>query len=71
MGSFGFILFEKGCSWDEASFEVIDAYLAGKPLKSKKQKKVNKDNLFWSSKVIWDFSAEVFLRFCCRSVKIN
>jgi hypothetical protein len=52
-------LLERGCSCDEASLEVIDAYLAGKPLKSKKQKKVNKDNLFWSSKVIWDFSAEV------------
>jgi len=54
-------LLEKGCSCDEASLEVIEAYLAGKPIKSKKQKTVNKDNLFWSSKVIWDFSPEVLI----------
>lgn len=41
-------LLTKDGSCDEASLEVIDAYLVGKPLKSKKQKKVNKDNLFWS-----------------------
>ncbi|AAZ27646.1 hypothetical protein [Colwellia psychrerythraea] len=52
-------LLERGCSCDEASLEIIDAYLAGKPIRLKKQKKVNKDNLFWSSKVIWDFSTEV------------
>jgi len=52
-------LLEKGHSFDEASIEVIDAYLAGKPTRTKKQKKVNKSNLFWSSQFIWDFSAEV------------
>jgi hypothetical protein len=31
-------LLEKGCSCDEASLEVINAYLAGKPVNSKKQK---------------------------------
>lgn len=52
-------LLEIGCSFDEASLEVIDAYLAGKPKNSKKQNKVSKDDLFWSSKVIWNFSTEV------------
>jgi len=52
-------LLEKGCSCDEASLEVIDAYLAGKPKNSIKKKKVNQDYLFWSSKVIWDFSTAV------------
>ena len=54
-----FSLIERNYSCDEASLEVIEAYLAGKPISSKKQNKVNKDNLFWSSKVIWDFSTEV------------
>ena len=52
-------LIVKGNSCDKASLEVIDAYLAGKPTRSKKHKKVNKSNLFWSSQFIWDFSNEV------------
>ncbi|MFT6901932.1 MAG: Holliday junction resolvase-like predicted endonuclease [Colwellia sp.] len=52
-------LLEEGCSCDAASLEVIDAYLAGKPLRAKTAKKVNKAHLFWSSKFIWDFSIEV------------
>ena len=52
-------LIENGHSCDDASLAVIDAYLAGKPIRSKQQKKVNKSNLFWSSQFIWDFSFEV------------
>jgi Holliday junction resolvase-like predicted endonuclease len=52
-------LIVKGHSCDEASFEVINAYLAGKPTRAKKKIKINKEDLFWSSKILWNFSAEV------------
>lgn len=35
-------LIEKGYGNDEASLEVIDAYLAGKPIRSKQQKKLTR-----------------------------
>lgn len=51
----------KSQSCDEAAFEVIDAYLAGKPTDPTKQKKINKDALFWSSKFLWNASVKVLI----------
>ncbi|WP_412972123.1 hypothetical protein [Glaciecola sp. MF2-115] len=53
-------LIKNGHSHDEASLEAIDAYLAGKPLRSKKHDKASKNELFWSSQFLWDLSNEVF-----------
>lgn len=52
-------LLAQGVSFDDASFEVIEAYLAGKPIKDKKQKEVNKNQLFWSSRFLCDVSVDV------------
>lgn len=49
----------QGLSDDESALGVIEAYLSGKPAKSKKQKSVNNNQLFWSSKFLWDLSEEV------------
>lgn len=54
-----FTLSEQGLSNDDALLDVIEAYLDGKPARSKKQKAVNKDQLFWSSVFLWDSSVEV------------
>lgn len=52
-------LLEQGLCNDDALLEVIEAYLSGKPARTKKQPIVNKDQLFWSSVFLWDLSLEV------------
>ena len=52
-------LIEQGLNADESAIEVIEAYLAGKPERTKKQKRINKDQLFWSSVFLFDLSVEV------------
>lgn len=52
-------LIEVGLTHDDALIEVCEAYLAGKPYQSKKQKKTNKDRLFWSSSFLSHVSPEV------------
>lgn len=52
-------LIAKGQSCEEASSEVINAYLAGKPRRTKTQLKINKEHTFWSSKFLWNSSVKV------------
>ncbi|WP_372880850.1 hypothetical protein [Psychromonas sp.] len=52
-------LTDNGFSIDDSAIEVIEVYLSGKPVKSKKQKSVNNNQLFWSSKFLWDLSDNV------------
>ena len=49
----------QGLNVDESAIEVIEAYLAGKPIRTKKQKKVNKDQLFWSSAFLSSLNTDV------------
>ena len=52
-------LLAQGLCNDDAILEVIEAYLDGKPAKSKKQKVVTNDQLFWSSVFLWNLSVEI------------
>jgi Holliday junction resolvase-like predicted endonuclease len=52
-------LIEQGLEADAASIDVIEAYLAGKPFSSNKQRIINKHQLFWSSSFLFDLSINV------------
>ena len=52
-------LLEQGLCNDDALLEVIEAYLSGKPSRTKKQPVVNKDQLFWSSPFLFELSTDV------------
>ena len=53
------ILIEQNININMAATEVIEAYLAGKPIRTKKQQKINKDQLFWSSAFLFELNADV------------
>lgn len=52
-------LISHGLSFDEASLEVVEAYLDGKPHKKTQKQHINKNKMFWCSKLIWDLNAGV------------
>ena len=52
-------LTEQGLNANNAAIEVIEAYLAGKPVRKKKQQKSNIDQLFWSSALLFELNVDV------------
>ena len=53
------ILIEQDINANTAATEVIEAYIAGKPARTKRQPKLNKDQLFWSSAFLFELNVDV------------